>query len=377
MKKILIVNIGTEIGGIEKCLINFLKYFEDRDYEVDLALWKPEGPMYKQIPNYINILPNLGPGSFKSIMHNINKHEIPYKLLIFIWFKILAQKGIPWKALKPLDKEYDIAISYCQNGYSPYYVIDNVSAKEKYLWYHELNYINDDKHYDFDLAYYSKYSKIICVSKACQKNLCRKFPSIEDKFTTIYNLYNIEEILEKSQLDDNPFKTDKKVLLTVGRISQEKGFELAINACNILAKKRKDFIWYWVGSGQCDDEAQTMIDEFDLNDIMVLLGNKNNPYPYIKHCDIYIQPSLSEAYCTTVIEAEVLNKPIVVTNVDSFYEQLKQTDYSVITSRSDIGLANGIEKLLSSNELKASYDLDNINNIKKYDELFDGSINNE
>lgn len=371
MKKILIVNIGTEIGGIEKCLINFLKYLETKECEVDLALWKPAGPLFSQIPKSINVLPNLGTGSLNQILHSKNKLSIPKKLFQYIQFKQSKKGGCPWKTLDSQKKEYDIAISYCQNGYSPYYVIDNVKAEQKYLWYHELNYIGNYDTKNKDLEYFQKYTKIICVSNACRKNLSKVFPSISENFITLYNLYNTEEIIKKANLENNPFDTDKNILVTVGRISPEKGFELAINACYELSKLRNDFIWYWVGSGQCHDEAQKLINELEINEYMVLLGNKENPYPYIKNCNVYIQPSLSEAYCTTIIEAKILNKPIVSTNVESIYEQIEQTSYSVITDKTDVDLAKGIEKLLSFDILKSNYVKDCINDTKKYDELFE------
>lgn len=369
MKKILIVNIGTEIGGIEKCLINFLKYLETRECEVDLALWKPAGPLFSQIPKSINVLPNLGTGSLNQILRSKNKLSIPKKLFKYIKFKQSIKKGCPCKTLDSQKKEYDIAISYCQNGYSPYYVIDNVKAEQKYLWYHELNYIGNYDTKNKDLEYFQKYTKIICVSSACRKNLSKVFPSIGENFITLYNLYNTEEIIKKANLENNPFDTDKNILVTVGRISPEKGFELAINACYELSKMRNDFIWYWVGSGQCHDEAQKLINDLEINEYMVLLGNKENPYPYIKHCDVYIQPSLSEAYCTTIIEAKILNKPIVSTNVESIFEQIRETEFSTITQKNEISLSYGIEKILNNKFVQIDY-YNEINDTTDYDKLF-------
>lgn len=369
MKKVLIVNIGTEIGGIEKCLINFLKYLETKDCEVDLAFWKPAGPLFSQIPKSINVLPNLGTGSLKQILHSKNRLLIPKKLIKYIQFKQSINKGYPWKILDSQKKEYDIAISYCQNGYSPYYVIDNVKAKEKYLWYHELNYIGNDGTKEKDLEYFQKYTKIICVSNACRKNLSKVFPSISENFITLYNFYNTKEIIEKANLGNNPFDTDKKVLVTVGRISPEKGFELAIKACYELSKLRNDFIWYWVGSGQCHDEAQNLINDLGINEYILLLGNKENPYPYIKNCDIYVQPSLSEAFCTTIIEAKLLEKPIVSTDVDSVYEQIAETKYSTITKKDCVQLSNGIQKIIDNIPIKTNYE-NNINDTTKYDKFF-------
>lgn len=369
MKKILIVNIGTEIGGIEKCLMNFLNYLVGKDCTVDVAFWKPAGPLYSQIPKEVNILSNRGVGSFKDAI----KSASPKRIINYIRFKQLSKAGVPWKALPIMDTEYDLAISYCQNGYSPYYVIDNVKAKEKLLWYHELNYTCEGDKKDFDYKYFSQYTKICAVSQACKNNLCKAFPELKEKIIAIYNLYNDQEIITKSQMEIPEFSDDKKTIVTVGRLSQEKGVELAINACHQLSKIINNFVWYWVGDGDMHQTAQNLISSLGIEDCFVLLGNKNNPYPYMKNADVYVQPSLSEAFCTTVVEAKVLSKPIVSTDVDSVFEQLEHGKNALICGKNADELAYAISSIINDKELQNLFvqnlSTENINDLSSYDKL--------
>ena len=370
MKKVLIVNTGTGMGGIEKCLINFLKYLEKKDCDVDLALWR-EGPLFDQIPNYVNYIGCLGPGSLKDIIRIKRIKRIIPNLISYIRYKCVNKKNKGWKGTKKLNKEYDIAISYSQGGHSPYFIIDNVNAKKKFMWYHELNYcsVHSKK---FDADYFSKFDKIFCVSKACCNNLSNEFNSFREKFVTIHNLYNIEEIVEKSEQERNPFaEYDKTILLTVGRLSEEKGINLALQTCFELLKKTKNFVWYWVGDGPMKDYAQQWIDEHNMSDFFQLLGNKINPYVYMKNCSIYIQPSLSEAYCTAVVENLVLKKPMIVTDVPTFFEQIHEGEDALVTAKNPIDFSNkileGMQYTFKFHEINEM-----LNNTEEYDRLIFG-----
>ena len=131
MKKILVMNIGTELGGIEKSLIDFLEFLSQQSYEIDLALWKKRGPLFSSIPANVNIIENIGIGSLSDIRkQKWNKKIISYAM--YFLFKLARIFGNEYKVVPKIKKEYDIAISFCQNGYSPYYVIDKVKADKKY-----------------------------------------------------------------------------------------------------------------------------------------------------------------------------------------------------------------------------------------------------
>ncbi|MCW5198038.1 glycosyltransferase [Clostridium perfringens] len=94
----------------------------------------------------------------------------------------------------------------------------------------------------------------------------------------------------------------------------------------------------------------------------MLLGSKSNPYPYIKSCDIYVQPSIWEGFGITVSEAKILNKPIVVSDIPEFIEQIENNKTGLVYS--DINdMINKIKKLILSNELRKGFS----NNLKNED----------
>ena len=193
------MSFGSDAGGIEKSLIEFLNLLSERDLDIDLYLWRKPGILFQYIPKKVNIISKrLCPGSLKDGLHDSKVLYVVYIFWYFI-FRLFRILGWRYNAFLPIKKEYDIAISYCQNGYSPYYVIDKINAKKKYLWYHHGSYDKKAKEKLFDIRYYNKYNKIITVSKANKVMLEKHFPFLSGKILVIPNLINEEEIIRKSK----------------------------------------------------------------------------------------------------------------------------------------------------------------------------------
>lgn len=198
-KKILIMSFGSDAGGIERSLIEFLKHLTKKNISVDLYLWRPPGILYSQIPKDVIILnTKLVPGAFSSCLSS-NILVSLFQICWYLFFRICRLFGKQIKAFRKLQTKYDIAISYCQNGYSPYYVIDKVMAKEKYLWYHHGAYEGSEKDKQLDTEYFSKYNKVITVSQANKIMLSSLFPNIASKITVIPNIIDEDRIITFSQ----------------------------------------------------------------------------------------------------------------------------------------------------------------------------------
>lgn len=197
-KRILVMSFGSDAGGIEKSLIEFLRYLSEKDVEIDLYLWRQPGILFQYIPKTVNILScRLYPGSLKKGLDERSTNSIIY-IIWYLFFRLCRLIGCQYLAFRSLKKEYDIAISYCQNGYSPYYIIDKVKASKKLLWYHHGSYEKRDKDRKLDAEYYSQYDRIITVSKSNKTMLEQFFPLLRDKIVVIQNLINEEEIIELS-----------------------------------------------------------------------------------------------------------------------------------------------------------------------------------
>jgi glycosyltransferase involved in cell wall biosynthesis len=124
----------------------------------------------------------------------------------------------------------------------------------------------------------------------------------------------------------------------------------------LLKEKGYVFRWYLVGDGRLRFELENAIRSYGLENQVVLLGGKQNPYPYIKNCDLYVQPSFSEAYCLTLAEARILCRPIVTTNATGNGEQIRDGENGLIVeSMTAEALAEGIKTLLDHPEMMEKF----------------------
>lgn len=336
MKRILVMSFGSDPGGIEKSLIEFLKFLLHEGHEVDLYLWRKPGMLYDYIPNGINKLNyRLNPGTLLNVKG----------LKDFLWYislRISKLQKNPVRCFRKFPKgPYDIAISYCQNGYSPHYIIDKVDANKKILFYHHGSYDSTGIVKRLDEIHYLKYDEFVTVSFANKIMLERHFPTLEGKIKVINNLSDEKAIklLAKEPVD---MPRGTITLCTVGRISPEKGQLLAIEAAKELKDRGMNFKWYFVGDGNDRRKCEETVESYGLQDYCVFVGMQTNPYPYILNCDYYVQPSHTEADPVTIREAKILSKPIVATNIAALREALEDGKYGILCDETSQSLTNGI-----------------------------------
>ena len=361
-KSLLFVCYGLGIGGIEKCLVNLLNTLPEEDYEVDLLVMDPIYDMLPQIRRKIHMVdPFEYTLNTEITMQEIRKRGGIFqhldKLLPYLVHRVRIKLGLPlWVQFKPMEKHYDVAIAYSQNGIGPYYVADKIQASRKVLWYHNGAYERTGKEYALDRVYYGKFDSIVAVSEDCAKVLRDKFPEEREKIMVLHNLCDVRDIREKAAaFYPDTFAAGKQHIVTVGRLSREKGAFLALEACRILREKQYAVCWHWVGDGSQKTEIQEKIQELGLEKDFLLEGNQKNPYPYILGADIYVQPSFYEAYSTTVTEARVLCRPIVATDVGGMHDQLTSGINGEIVPIDAGALADAVGLLLEQEERRRSY----------------------
>lgn len=384
MKKILFVCYGLGIGGIERCLVNLINELDSNLYDIDLLLLNPEYDLLDEITNKVTLL-----DTFKYSMNTENTYN-HYKqdknilkkvnnISKYIIFRLINKYGQrPWKIFNKVEKIYDIAVSYSQNGLTPYYVIDKVNATRKYLWYHNGDYEGIGEKYKLDLEYYSKFDNVVAVSTDCQKKLSQYFTDMQDKIIVMNNIVDTERIINLANSDE-AIEIDKDIfsILTVGRLTKEKGAELAVSVCRKLVDNGFNIKWYWVGDGNQSDSIKELINKLELGNVFYLLGNKRNPYVYMKQCDLYVQPSKYEAYCTTTNEARILNKAVITTDVGGMRNQFIDKETALIVSYDIEDLYKAIILLINDNVYREELILklkqknyEFTNYIKQYEKLF-------
>lgn len=357
MKKVAIITRGLSMNGATKALVEMLKKVVDKKYEIDLWVldfnnqargWVSEIPKeinIRQIPHYTY--------SFMTVK-SIFLH--PLHFIKSIRAGKLLTKNLPlieqWKhtaqRLPILNEKYDVAISFRHFDIDVFYVVDNVIAKRKYFFVHGIQPIKLEEK-NILRPYYEKYTGIFPVSIAAKNNLINFFPEIKTKTTVVYCIVDKEEILHKSAIG-NKFKNDDIFkILTIGRLGEEKGIDIALNAACILADRGLKFKWYVAGDGNQREILNKAIDKLNMKECFVLLGNIDNPYGLLKSCDLYVQTSRLESYGLAINEAKILCKPIICSDIPAGREQIINEQTGILVNVSDIEFANAIEKLINSN----------------------------
>ena len=372
MKKSILFSIDSlHCAGAEKSLTTLLSLIDYSKYEVDLMMFGHGGVLEELLPEEVNILEPLKYTKFtekslkESIIYTLKKGT--YKMLKSrLEFSIAirnkqytnAQKArILWQktsnVIEHNPKKYDIAISYAQ-GLPTFYVADKINADKKFAWVN-VSYRLEDEDKEFQSKYYDKYEKIIAVSHSAKDVFLETFPKYKDKVEIIYDINDFNLISKMANLengyDDN---FDGVRLLTIGRLANQKGYDMALEACKILKDKGIKFKWYALGKGPLKDEIEKYIKENELQGYFNLLGVKSNPYPYIKGADIYVQTSRFEGFGLAIAEARMLNIPVVTTEFDAVYNQMVQGKNGLVVDMDSESIANGILKLINDEELRNS-----------------------
>lgn len=366
-KKLLFVTLYLHTGGVEKSLISLLSSLDYSKYEVDLLLFDHSGVLFKSVPEPVNILPPL----FETYTTNL-RSAIPQlikkgkgRLLIGKCLAPIAASfskgvgtGARWavyrKILPSLLKKYDVAISYL-DFFSNYYVAEKVKADKKILYNH-MDYSSDVGWQvpRLDRQTFEKSDYVVTVAETSKESLVEAFPELKDKVRVIHNSVSPSLIKEMAN-EFNPFNSLQEInIVTVARLVKEKGVFLALEACKQLVDQGYSFKWTIVGGGRLYEQLLTQAEKLGLIDAFILVGEKENPYPYMANCDIYVQPSLTEAHCVAVEEAIALCKPIIVTNIGSFREQITEKMGLRVEANSE-ELAQGIKKLIEDTNLRGAF----------------------
>lgn len=361
-KKILFSCYGLGIGGIEKCLVNLVNTLPVDQYDVDILLMNPEYDFRDQLRRPVRFL--------EMFDYVVNVHDTipeirkrggmlrnPGLTLRWCLFRLELKFGRkPWRWFKSLPDHYDVAVAYSQNDLSAYYVIDKVNADRKVFWYHNGAYERSGWQYERDQVYYPEFDYTVAVSTDCANILRERFDFAPGRLIILQNICDGQAIRTRANaFVPNSFRTGPFHITTVGRMTVEKGALLAVEASRMLRDQGFDICWHWVGDGNQRNAVQNAIAQYGLKEHFILEGNQENPYPFIRCADIYVQPSHYEAYSTTITEAKVLCKPIVTTNVGGMRDQLTDGINGLIVPIDAMAIAGGVKQLLENETLRSSF----------------------
>ncbi|MDT8861095.1 glycosyltransferase [Alkalihalobacillus sp. MEB130] len=368
-KKLLFVIESLDCAGAEKSLVTLLSLLDYSKYQVDLMLFAHGTVLEELVPKEVNILKPLEYTTFSklslknALVNSIKKSN--FKMLtsrLKFSYKIRknnyknAQKArLFWqyasKVIETNPTFYDIAISYSQ-GIPTFYVSEKIKAKKKIAWVN-VSYKLDDQEKRFQQQFYNTFDKIVAVSDSTKDIFLETFPDYSNKVKVLYDINDPGFITKMAELDGG-FEEDFNgiKILTIGRLANQKGYDIAIEACKKLKEEGINFKWYALGKGPLKEEIEQSIKENHLSDRFILLGVKANPYPYIKHADLYVQTSKFEGFGLAIAEARMLNVPVVTTRFDAVYNQMVDGKNGLVVDMNPAAVANGIMKVLQDDNLK-------------------------
>ncbi|WP_164918995.1 MULTISPECIES: glycosyltransferase [Acutalibacteraceae] len=385
-KKILFLNYSLHSGGIEKSLVTILSLFDYERYDVDLQLFANEGLFFSRVPEQVRVLPPLFPKEYRfnirAAFPALFLHGRPLLAVCRLLVSIAGFRGTMgerlsrmWKVerhfVRPARGHYDAVVAFME-GQPLYYAVEKVNAGVKIGFIHG-DYNAMGLRRDFDRPYLSKLDALCTVSESCKTALETTFPDQSSKFHVIYNIISsafLRSMAEKETGFDDGYSGIR--VLSIARLSHQKGLDLAMPAVVALNRKGLPVRWYIIGVGPEEESLKRQASELGAGDSVMFLGERGNPYPYVRECDIYMQPSRFEGKSIAVDEAMVLCRPILLTSFSTASDQITSGEDGLIVSMTTEGVERGLERLARSVELREKYvqalsrrDLTNENEIDK------------
>ena len=362
-----------ELGGAERSLIGLLRALDYSKVEVDLFVYSHRGELMKEIPQRVNLLPEIP--EFAQIERPLKDVLKDGYLRLFLarimakWqFAQYRKKYYPKdgnaifsyvsKNVTPLlppinpEKEYDLAISFL----APHdLVLKKVRARKKACWVH-TDYTKVDVNPDIELPVWSRYDRIAAVSDGVAEAFVMRFPSLREKVEVVPNIIDKQYIQEQAHAFDvnaeMPQEEGVTRLLSVGRFTEAKNFDNVPDICRRLLDAGVPVRWYLIGYGGDEALIRQRIAEASMEKHMIILGKKDNPYPYMSACDVYIQPSRYEGSPVTIQEARALGKPVIVTAFPTVSSVFQDGENGVIVPLDNEGCAQGIVRVLQDPDLQ-------------------------
>lgn len=399
-----------EIGGAETALIGLLNALDPAKVDVDLFLHDHRGEMMEFIPSSVNVLPAI---PSYTVLERPIKELVKRGFWGIALARMLAKLPSKWKyrrsgsdlpcagefhymaafttPLLPMinpEVTYDLAISFL----NPHQVtLKKVKAKKRIAWIH-TDYTKIWVDAKAELPVWSGYDYIASISGDVTKTFLQIFPSLAPKIVEIENilspqfvrqraeLFDVKEELmrivnksisggktlallsigrfvEQKNFDNVPDICKQVIsimmqLLSVGRFTEAKNYDNVPDICRRLRAEKLDVKWFLIGFGGDEALIRQRIAEAGMQDHVIILGKRSNPYPYIKACDIYVQPSRYEGKSVTVREAQMLGKPVVVTDYPTAKSQIQHGVDGVIVPLDNEGCAKGLAEVIRDKALQ-------------------------
>lgn len=377
MKKILFTINTLGLAGAEVAMLSLFKQLDPKEYEVSLFVMTGQGELRNRVPEYVKILNStysessvLSAEGRKHLMKTVFKALVRKGKVITLFpylckhAFIQLKKGklrpdkLLWRVISDgaqrFEEEYDLAVAYLE-GAATYYVADHVKAKKKATFLH-VDYSEAGYSRSLDKECYLEFDQVFTVSDEVKESFLKVYPDCTHKTQVFHNILNQDDIREKAKLPGG-FGDDYKGfrILTVGRLTQQKAYDISIEAMKLLKEKGIEARWYVLGEGDQRTTLTNQIEQLELQEDFILLGAVENPYPYYRQADLYVHATRFEGKSIAIQEAQTLGCPMVVSDCSGNREQVIQGKDGVLCDLNPQAICAGILELYENSEKRLSY----------------------
>lgn len=357
-----------ELGGAERSLLGLLENMNPDEYEIDLFVYSHRGELMKFIPEHVHLLPeNPAYAAYDLPLIRVfcQGHFLVFAARLWAKFSnwcynrksdcqiysLIDEVGRVTSSILPSLEylgEYDVAISFL----TPHYIVrDKVRARKKIAWIHtDYSAVRVNVYREFQV--WASYDHIVSISPNVSSVFLHIFPSLASKLIEQENFLPYRLIFQQA----DEFEASQEMsgiirLLSIGRFCPAKNFLGAVEIMSELCKLRDDVTWYLIGYGGEEMRIRRKIEHYGLENKFIILGKRANPYPYIKACDLYIQPSVYEGKSVAVKEAQLLGTPVAITRYPTAASQIQEgVDGSILPLGDPAATAWALHALLSEPE---------------------------
>ena len=389
--KVLFVLINMNLGGTEKSLLNLIEILP-KDTEITVLLLEKTGDLLADIPENVKILQIENAAEvnaaikfgFNTLFLNYLKQFKILKsakaVLYYLFSKVDKKHDFYYlffkKQLSKLNESFEYAVAFAgPHHFISNFVLDKVVATKKVQWIHfDVTKI----YFNSTIAQniYTKFDTIVCVSNDVIRHFLNILPELSSKTIVKHNIIPFDKIKKLAKAPITDFDTQCTSILTVGRLTEEKGHLQFLSTFKRLKDCGYHFCWYIIGDGNQLETLQNDITRLELTQQIILLGKKINPYPYYKACTIYLQPSVYEGHCVSILEAKFFKKPIICTNFAGAIDEISNGKNGLIVDFHEDSFYDALTTLLDNESLRI--DFSNYNTTSQLDtkmKSFDAFLN--
>ena len=355
--KICIIVTDTNVGGVTASAVNFSNELTSRGHTVCLLDMSGKHQCANRLDENVSLLSLRGKSTRWNIRaedlsraHGIQKLGLLLlgsikKLTIRsgLWFRLIFSKFNRGEA-------FDVAIAFRQCAPCYSFVLHKVKAKRKIGFVHgDVNDMGDISSWQ---KYMTKFDRIAYVSDAVKAGFVRVYPQLAANACTIYNTFNVGQILSKAE--ETPtiaFDPNKVNIVTVARITDQKRVDRVARVCKMLKDAgARPFHWYVLGDGDRMEEVRSLAASLDVGDVLTLAGSMSNPFPLVKNATFTVLPTAWESYGMVVIESFILGAPIVVTDYEALHELMTDGEFGLIAEQTEEALFAAVLRLLEDRD---------------------------